>query len=688
MSWSVDRLSTYILRYHIPLDSTFDEHTFKRRGDALIDYCVRNQIPAVMLYVDLNPNWYHMPDTIEHTQQYVEQLRPVIKKLRENSISYQLNYQNLIGAWDGGSDLDDVNSWENWVDQEGIESKGVACCIGRKYREIAGKKLSVWAETKPDVIWIDDDIRFHNHLTSMRDYWSGRIPSFRMDYGCFCDEHIKLFNEKFCTSYSRENIVEGILAGTDIRKQWMLFSGEVAAEFASWIEKTIHDISPNTRVAVMTSAPDHHSVEGRNWKSFLSALSGKDKPLLRPCFGPYQESDPKVFFSSYLLLEHLKANIKDQYGDAVDFCPEIENTRFTRWAKSLAATKYQLFLGAFSGCPGITLSIFDLEGCVLEEEPEWGEMLREMNPVLNTLAHFSFWNWTSEGIGIITSPDRISDSKRSVSNMSSLAEGRNWEYVLTKAGIPCKYVTPNDLKMCSAVALDAFTADLLTDQELLMVLSKGVLLDARAAAYLEARGFGQYVGVNVGNKMPCISSSEVLDQYSHKDGSKIRVTSRIDGYRWSDLKLNGAEQISTLITPHGSEHVGFSRFVNSLGGKVYVYAANGSFGEGFYTNFRVKLLKEICADITQKSIVEVDNRSYALVAAKKKDRQHAIMITNMTADVLDNLKISIPENVLEATIIRQNGEQINAVVQEDGVACQNIGLHIYESVVVIVKVEK
>ena len=685
MVWEINDKSTYILRYYLPLDPTYDETIFNKRGDELIQYCLNNHITAVMLYVDLNPNWYYSPDSLEHTRYYATLLQPVIEKLRENAISYQLNYQNLVGAWDGGANLNDVNQWENWVDQDGKASSGCACCLGSRFRAVAGQKLKLWAATKPDVIWIDDDVRFHNHLTAIGDLWSGKSSSYRVDYGCFCDEHIKKFNETYHLSYSRAKIVEGILSGGDGRKRWMNFSGSVADEFASWIEKTIHEISPNTRIAVMTSTVDSHSVEGRNWNSFLHSLSGEHKPLLRPTFGPYKEGDPRAFFISYLAVEQLKENIKSQYGRNVDFCPEIENTRFTCWSKSIAATKYQLFLSAFLGCRCITLSIFDLEGCVLEEEPEFAKMLIEMKPVLDVLSQYDLWQWGSEGIGFITSPDRIKDSEKSVSSINELAEGRIWEHMLIKAGIPCKYVVPDAITEVNSVALDAYTVNLLTDEDLKYLLSKGVLLDAAAAEILANRGFSEYLGVQVGEKMKCVANCEVLEQFSRTDGSKVRIPARIDGYKWNNLILNGADRISTLITPLGSEHVGFSKYVNKLGGKVYVYAANGSFGDGFYTTYRVKMLKNICNDMAGAKLVEVDNSSYSLVASKKDKSERVVMVTNMNADTMDDICIRVPEDVKEAVFITQNGDQRETVINGNVISCSNASLKLYEGIVCLMK---
>ena len=56
---------------------------------------------------------------------------------------------------------------------------------------------------------------------------SGHSP---VDYGCFCDEHIRRFNQKMGTNYPRSEIAARLLAhGTPdpIREQWLDFVGEV-----------------------------------------------------------------------------------------------------------------------------------------------------------------------------------------------------------------------------------------------------------------------------------------------------------------------------------------------------------------------------------------------------------------------------------------------------------------------------
>ena len=558
--------------------------------------------------------------------------------------------------------------------------------MGAKFRKIAGEKLCLWAETKPDVIWIDDDIRFHNHRTSIDDLWEGKIPSERLDFGCFCEKHIKLFNKSKNTNYTRDEIVRGIISGekhNEIRKQWLDFSGKCADEFADWIKRTIHDVSKETRVAVMTSLPEVHSVEGRNWNTFLRNLSGNGKPLLRPTFGPYAEKNPCDFFSSYLVVEQLKANIKLQYDGAFDFCPEIENTRFTRWSKSLAATGYQIMLSAFMGCKGITLSIYDLEGCVLAEEPEFGLLLRNKKTLIDRLAKYDLWEWESEGVGLFTAPDRIaaSHNESCVSEMHQLSSGRLWDETLLKAGIPCKYITADRLDSCIGIALDWHTVNQLTDDELRQLLSKGVLLDAGAAAVLNRRGFSDYIGVTVGEKVKCIAATEILHGYKHKDGSAVRIPARIDGLKWNQLILNGAKEISTLVTPYGTIYPGFTQYKNPLGGTVYVYAGNDALGDGFFSNYRIAMLKDICRSITQESICEINNPSYALLCVKSRGNERAAFISNMSADKIEEFIIEIPHKAKTAVVLDCSGGEHAMNIEGNRICCREVNLHLYDALI-------
>ncbi len=679
----------YILRYYLPCRPVADEETIRNRMEGLLKFCVRYGVPAVMLYVDLNPCWYYLPDTLEHTIYYVDVVKRLAAGLREQGISCQLNYQNLFGASDGGADLRNVYQWEMYVDEKGMESGGVACMAGERFRETAGKKLRMWAAVRPDVIWIDDDMRFHNHGTASKARWHGMYTGRKTDYGCFCSRHMAMYNARMHTSYTREELVTEILEG-EARADWMAFTGACMTETARWVERNIHEVSPETRIAIMTSAPDVHSVEGRHWGDFLESLTGgKDMPLLRPYFGPYSESVPGDFFASYLMFEQLKANVAGQYQKEFAFCPEIENTRFTRWSKSLAATGYQIMLAAFLGSAGITLSLYDLEGCVLAEEPEYGELLVKHAPFVREMRSWGLWGWQSEGIALVTAPERAAGpwNRKRVREMEELAQGRLWDKVLISCGVACRYVTPEHLEEAACVALDACTAALLKDEEIRSILAKGALLDAGAAGILIQRGFGACLGAEIGETVGCISASELLCTMRHQDNSPVRVPSRIEGGKWNRLHLRGAEELSRLMTPEGKEYPGFTEFQNSLGGRVVIYAGNGAVGGGFYTNYRVKLLKQICGRLSGGADVTVDNASYMLLCVKKKKRQKALFVANLTADRVEQITVRVPGKVISASLTDGRGGSRELVTVGNEIRCSGLNLGLYDAVALRLRCE-
>lgn len=57
-----------------------------------------------------------LPVTVEHNDYVVKGIKPLVKRLRKENISYQLNYQNLFGAFDGN--IDHITGNVMWMNLE------------------------------------------------------------------------------------------------------------------------------------------------------------------------------------------------------------------------------------------------------------------------------------------------------------------------------------------------------------------------------------------------------------------------------------------------------------------------------------------------------------------------------------------------------------------------------------------
>lgn len=637
-----ERKAEYILRYYLPTSPYFDADYTKRRFDELLDFCKATQTKSVMLYVSLDPNFYYMPDTLENTRQTRDELLPYIEKLKKAGISYQINYQNLIGAISGGADFSKQLGYEPLVDDKGYFAGGIACPLGKNFRKIAAEKLKIWAATNPDIFWMDDDSRMYNHGSWHFSRKEGRYT----DHFCFCDEHIRLFNERIGKNYTREEIVSEILQEgepTQMRRDYLTFMNETTTEFAGWIEKTIHSVNKNIRIAQMTSRPDCHSAENRNWGDFLSALSGEHSAIIRPNFGPYRDARPCDFMGCYKVLAQSICNMQETYKNRIEFCPEIENTSFTVWAKSARATAFQLMLSAFMGCPSITLSLYDLDGCSLDDEPSYKEMLIKNKPQLDFLARLPLDNAQSLGVMIPSSGEAgMRYWLKNGEGYAQLAGCKRYiENYFLQAGIPCQYRSVNDLTGQGVVALDGYTAGFLSDQEITKLLAGNVFLDGAAMDELLARGFGEYIGVESTQKPTMQTSVEIIKAFKRADGTHIRIPSRVPLNNWYIAKVSqDTEVLSTFNTPLGGEYPALTFYKNGLGGQVATYFATGNLGNGFFTHYRVKLLKDVLQRLDGE-LDRLDCHAYALYCVRQAEtgtKYH--FVANLSTDTMREFSIN------------------------------------------------
>ncbi len=632
----------YILRYYLPVKPNFDETFTEKRFEELLGFCKDTDVGAVMFYVALDPDFYYMPDTVEYAKTWREQMLPYIKKLKEQGISYQLNFQNLLGATTAGADFTKKYDWEPLVDYTGRKS-ACGCPIGKKFRENAGERLRIWAETDPDIIWIDDDLRLHGHGNPLHAELVGENGNY-VDFYCFCDEHIRLFNERYNVAYDRETLVKEILQKGEpswARKSYLEFLSDTMSETAKWVSSVVHTANSCTRVAQMTSTPDSHAAEGRNWGDFLTALGDGQTPVIRPTFGPYHEYDPRDFTSSYSLLSQIKAHVRETYKGKVDYCPEVENTRFTVWSKSASATSYQLALSAFMGCKDITLSLYDLEGGALFDEPAYGKMLKKQKPFLDKLVALELDAASELGVIIPTSGDSAKSYR--CGDGASFARLRGEErYIhgrLLKMGIPCRFLTPSELNGKGVVALDAYTANFLSDDVLQKILKGAVFLDAGATQILLERGYSHFIGINKLEMQRVGVHAEIIKTFTRDDGTYIRIPSRIPPRSWYSATLEKeAQMLSEFRTPTGNAYPASIWFENAVGGKVAIYLAKNNFGDGFYTHHRVTFIKDIFARLSPE-LTRLDCRSYTLFAVEQKGEEKYYLLTNLSADTTDGFII-------------------------------------------------
>ena len=668
---------SYNFRYFLPYPSQWGSYEFCiRRLEELLNFCGRCDIRAVQFYVNTKPGTYYMPPvTAAEQMQWAKWMKEeVAAVVRDAGISYQLNFQMILGASSWGLDMRDEYSWGFLVNQYGVETLGCACPLDPVFREEMGKMLRLWASTRPDIMWIDDDFRMHNHGLNSDD----------LDYYCFCDRHISDFSKFVGCDITRQDLVSKVLKPgrpDSLRNKWLDFLGRTMVESSRWINNEVSNVSSDTRLALMTSQQDVHSAEGRDWKNMLSALSGGYKPLTRPCCGVYTGTNipPKYNVSTYRSFAQSIETLEDIFvAGNVEFAPELENTRFTTWCKSKSNTRFVLTLGQLVGCREITLSICDLDGSPLNDEPTNEILLKESRKQLEAIADLELGKWHKQGLVFINAPDAAKKQRLSKNaKWQDLGLNRKWEDILLSSAVPAYYLNPQKAACCEdVVVLEKYTAWCLSDEQMLKILSRAVLLDGEALEVIQQRGLGKYCGAEVGRRRVDGTHSE-----QYKDGFAADVIERRTPHRsadWYEMLIKDAELVSEFIDGKNCFYPGSCIYENELGGRVAVNASVGDFAYGTFGNHaRLRWLHAILRWLSRDRFTVLARiPHHCLCIARSSGNESLIALANLGTDELDSISYRLPEtNIAEVLTLSEEGNWVNQdfTVADDiiDITCRN-----------------
>ena len=567
-------------RYFLPWAPAWgDQKLADQRLEELVRFGHEAGIDSVQFFVNtFRHTYYALPVDVESQQPWIDWMRDVVApRIRAEGFGFELNFQELLGATTSNTDMRSLYKWKQFmVDHYGSTSPGSPCPEDPIYRTEMAKILRGWASTKPDILWIDDDFRLHNHSTE------GMF--------CYCPLHLGKFAQRAGQVHTREEILEAVLQPgppSAFRNKWLDFLGDCMADLAQWISDNIHSQSPETRVALMTSGSSIHSLEGRDWKKVLGNFAGKFKPLIRPTFGLYTgtTAPPKSASAGLTAIMSQIQVVEQSLGvNNCDFAPEIENSRYTTWAKSVAHSTHSFLLAQLMGLPMITTAVNDLDGSPLAEEPTTVPLFRNVRPRMEALAALNLKSWPIHGLVVLSDKDAARKTQLSLkADYYDMAPGSHLESVMAQMGIPLNYQTAATATASGQmVLLEAGTVWNASDDELEKLLSGMVLMTSGAARIVSERGFGKLLGVRVNlHRKQGIQSEEYLDGCL-PGVTKIRVPHR--GADWDELEISDPHVTiaSYFCDMLGEKHIGTALFKNSAGGRIAIYAQNSDMQGGLF----------------------------------------------------------------------------------------------------------
>ena len=219
------------------------------------------------------------------------------EQCRSAGIAPSLQFQATLGHGDafGGTPEEMAGrTWRGFTGPTGVECKACNCPRDPAFLAYVREAARLYAAIRPAWLWIDDDLRVHNHRPAVS----------KSEIGCWCETCRAAFLgrlgnlgtlgtlESLGDLGTLETFRVAIESSPGLRSAWERFSFESIAAVAAAIAEETHAVSPETRFGYQ-----HGSWPNDAQLAVFRALreAGGGRPVgSRPGGGAYYDLDPNI----------------------------------------------------------------------------------------------------------------------------------------------------------------------------------------------------------------------------------------------------------------------------------------------------------------------------------------------------------------------------------------------------------
>ncbi|WLQ52742.1 hypothetical protein P8A21_36965 [Streptomyces poriferorum] len=199
--------SRYVLRLQV--DPAADPAGVGDRLLAMVRSARAEEICVFLFGMEYNDGH----DSLDGIDHWLTATRPWRTVLRAEGIAVSLNPGHTVGHSDWARSLAPDQAWQRMTDQSGKTAAAQVCPLDPAWRAYYAETLRRYAAEDVDAVWIEDDIRLHNHRP--------------LDWGgCFCELHLAEFTRRTGIATTLEELVAACTAPGDPhawRGRWLDF---------------------------------------------------------------------------------------------------------------------------------------------------------------------------------------------------------------------------------------------------------------------------------------------------------------------------------------------------------------------------------------------------------------------------------------------------------------------------------
>ena len=623
------------------------------KDQKLIDFVKKGQIDDVAFFIN-GEEMNHSHLTRSETERWLDAIKPLQKELAEIGVTTSLNPWTTIMHSDRGYHVNPEIGFNTFVDLDGNKAKDMACPADPKWRQYLAETYAQYASIHPRRLWLEDDFRHYNHSP--------------LKLMCFCDYHMQLYNQKLPHEETRSEFVAKLLQPGEPTLERKVYLDQARIEMIETehlIEQAVHQVSPETDLAQMTSYPDWHALEGRDWNKLFSAQAGAGHPkIARPHLPAYNEVAPLQYGRAFEEYTRITAAF---LGENAELYPELESYMYSPLVKSLSFTKFQIISTALIGSQGILLNLFDMMGNGINNSWQYAEMLAEIKPFVNQLVENRLPIDHLSGIKILVDQDSSYHIQTTTGKdiQELLPHEKNWASLLGSFSFATTIfpLAANSRLTGETLAIAGQLLRNLTNTQISdLIANNHVLLDGESIQVLLDRGLGSLLHIKKAEWHPHRSNYQVFEQ---ADGHTVEG---VDNPRITMLQQTGS-YLKLEYQPNSNVSI-WSYAYNSLDEKlgnvmaivddhILILPIDQDPAHGWeaqFTTYKQGLLQQMINSICPADyLVEMPN-----VKLLVQEDRTAVWLSNFTLDCYQqinwHLAAPLPSDIV--TIIRKRGNKL------------------------------
>ena len=365
-------------------------------------------------------------------------------------------------------------NFRRMVDSDGNTVDTIACPVSDEFLAYIREKYIIFAKTKPDFIWVDDDCRF-THLDNA-------------GYLCFCDECVKNFEGgKFS---GREELVAALNKpeNRDLRVRWSAYGADRLAKFCRVVRAAVDEVDPAIDTPFMTVGATHTTFSGDYIEKCMRALrSRRGRP------GHFFWSDRRLDEQMWKMME-VGRQVAEYPEITEDILVEEESHPCSHLNKSFRARRNLISLALMAGCTGVAFNHLSFNEHVDRRLAREVDELHAFRPLWDKYEAFARGlRWG----GMWPAHSWFMAAKMDCENGWFNEKDKHYDITVPDKLGPLGIAMTTDGAHASATLLAGKTIRCFEPDELEKVFGGNVFMDWEALMELEKMGHGDWAGVKL-----------------------------------------------------------------------------------------------------------------------------------------------------------------------------------------------